>query len=137
MRWDFQRILGLDLNDWLRGERDWSDFWDLKEQLPTFSKYRVAQLNDPDLIEYLAQQPDPKGSKPSIEEWDSLREMLSNTNDLLLKILYATAHDDPSNAPRVPRPEYPHQARRREIKREKRLALARRIVPHEFQGGEG
>lgn len=126
----------MDLNDWLRGERDWRDFWDLKEQLPTGSHYRAAILKDPMVVEVLARQEDSKGGHPPVEDWDGVQSQLSTANDLLLKILYATAQQNPSEAPETPKPVYPHLQRRREMKAEKRRRLEMVLVPHEF-GDEG
>lgn len=124
------------MNDWLRGERDWRDLIEIVEQLPAGSKYQAARLQDPALVEFLATQDDDAGSSaPSVESWNPMREDMARIADLLLAILYATAHDD-STPPSTPRPAYPHLLRRDEIRREGLRELDLILVPHEFENGE-
>ena len=44
MRYDLHAHLGMDLNDWLRGDRDWRDLLDLLELLPDGAHYPAALL---------------------------------------------------------------------------------------------
>lgn len=133
LRWDLQCELGLDLNDWLRGDRDWQDLWDLKDQLPQGSKYRSAKLRDPDIVQALAQLPDPEQGPPPLEGFTPLVSRLANIEDLLLQLIYVTAHADASAAPSVPRPEIPHIAARaerdRNLKRAKSSRMEMQLIP--------
>lgn len=123
------------MNDWLRGERDWRDLMEVVEQLPSGSRYQAARLRDPAVVEYLAEQDDEGSSAaPSLESWNPMREQLATITDVLLSILYATAHDE-STPPVSPRPEYPHMLRRQEIRREGLRELDMILVPYEFEEG--
>lgn len=117
------------MNDWLRGERNWLDLWDLLDGLPQGSRYRSAQLHEPAVIERLAQMPDPTNEDFPLEGFDPLMSRLANLEDLLTQLIYATARADATGAPTAARPVLPHIARRREMKRGKRSALEAQLTP--------
>lgn len=52
-----------------------------------------------------------------LEGFSLLAGRLASIEDRLTQILWATAKADPSSAPSVPRPEYPHLALREEQRR--------------------
>lgn len=64
-----------------------------------------------------------------LEGFDPVMARLANIEDYLARILFATAHADPSGAPMAARPEMPHVARRREIKQRKARAIEMRLIP--------
>ncbi|RJO74174.1 hypothetical protein D5S18_18650 [Nocardia panacis] len=108
----------MDLNDWLRGERDWRDLWDLKDLLPMGSRYRSAKLRDPDIVDHMAAQPDPDDIDVPIEGFDIYIQHLVGIEDRLTQLLYITGAADPSTAPRSPRPRWPHLKRREELRKQ-------------------
>lgn len=69
---------------------------------------------------------------PSLEWWTPLRTHLVNIEDLLQRSMYVAAHADASTAPSAPRPIYPHMKRRKEIRKQKDVAMLSVLVPHEF-----
>ncbi|MEV6432570.1 hypothetical protein [Nocardia sp. NPDC051463] len=118
----------MDLNDWFRGERDWRDLWDLKDILPQGSRYRSAKLREPEVVEALAQLPEPTSTDIPLEGFDPLIARLANIEDLLNRLIFVTAHADAAAAPSAARPEMPHLALRRELKRRKATALEMRLI---------
>ncbi|WP_029932511.1 hypothetical protein [Nocardia otitidiscaviarum] len=133
MRWDLQEILGLDLNDWLRGERDWRDLWELIDGLRhrQGSRYRSAKLTDPDIVEMLATAELDENPEIPIEGFGPIDARLANLEDRLTQILYAVSRADSSMAPLTPRPTLPHEQRRQEIRRGRLRALESQLT-----GGE-
>ncbi|WP_228002137.1 hypothetical protein [Nocardia australiensis] len=76
--------------------------------------------------------PETAGPIP-LEGFDPLISRLANIEDLLTRVMYATAHADVATAPTAARPEPPHIQRRRELKRDKANAMELRLIP----GGDG
>lgn len=86
MRWDFHHYLQLDIDDWLRGERDWVSFFELAHFLPQGSAYKSALLEDRELAEKLLDQlagKRPKPQPPGFREYSTVVERLMNIEDLL------------------------------------------------------
>jgi hypothetical protein len=130
-----QKIYGLDLNEWLRGERHWLDLWDFISDLPIGSKYRSTKLSDPEFVEALASQPEPEDSPLPLDGWDAHLSRLANIEDLLWRLIYVSAHSDPSGAPAADRPEMPHVKRRREIQAQRKDARRHRVEMQLIPGG--
>lgn len=102
----------------MRGDRDWVDFWTLKSQLPSWSRYRAAKLYDPEIVEALANMPEPKDlAHPPLEGYDPVVARLDSLIDRVTQSMYLSGHQDPSKAPTMPRPVLPHEARRKEIRK--------------------
>ncbi|MGV9540930.1 hypothetical protein ACWDSF_06355 [Nocardia beijingensis] len=101
--------------------------WELKDELPQGSHYQSAKLRDPEIIEQLAAAPESSGSIP-LEGFDPVIARLANIEDLLARLMFVTAHADPSGAPSAARPEMPHVARRRELKQKKAKSLEMRLI---------
>lgn len=121
----------MDLNEWLRGERDWRELWEFKDQFREGSHYRAAKLRAPELVEAMAIAPDVKAKPPPLEDWTYLRQHLATIQDLLLKLIYVSGHTDPSKAPTTPTPELPWEARRMEIMAVKSSSIRAILVPWE------
>lgn len=123
----------LDINEWLRRERDWRDLYDLIDQLPFGSHYQAAKLHDPDLIEEMARKKDSdEVTPPALEDFDSLRMSFARVEDLLWKILYATARSD-QEPPSAPRPVMPWVKVRDELGSEDIMVLKMGLVPWEVE----
>lgn len=116
------------------GERDWQDLWDLKDELGQGSRYQSAKLQEPDTIDRLASLPDSDAAAVPLEGFDPLIARLANIEDWLARLVFVTAHADPTGAPSALRPEMPHVARRREIKAAKRNAFEMRLIPGGVDG---
>lgn len=72
--------------------------------------------------------PDPTSADIPLEGFSPLMSRLANLEDLLMRLIYTTAHADASTAPTAPRPEMPHIARRRELKRGRRNSLEQQLI---------
>lgn len=126
-------MLGVDLDDWLRGRRDWLVLWDWLDQLRRMpgTRYHAARLRDPREVERLARLPRaPRSARPApaLEDWTQDRADFADVKDLLTQVMYAVAHTDPSGAELVPRPVYPHVARRAEIEQERSEVAEMRVL---------
>src|SRR5699024_2108470 len=107
--------LGMDLNDWLRGERDWRDLFDLLGQLPDGAKYPSAVLMDREIAEATLdaeeadedadKRPDPVSKNPSLDGYTPLMAKLDNMLEVLIALQYTLAKQDPRKAPKAPRPK--------------------------------
>lgn len=110
MRYDLHANLGMDLNDWLRGDRDWRDLLDLLELLPDGAHYPAALLTDRELAELMLADEDedvrpPVPDKhPPLRGYTPLIAKLDDVIDILIALQATTAHSDPRKAGRVPRP---------------------------------
>jgi hypothetical protein len=124
----------VELIQFFRDERPWSQFWRLLEDLEKFgdSRYVRAQQNDPDVAEEWAKRELDKkeevGQKwrPEPEEWTLLHELTAQVRDRLgsLAALLAdlptgvkTRHSHPEPFPR-PETELDRAKRRLEAERE-------------------
>lgn len=120
-------MYGLDLNDWLRGERDWRDLFEYLDELPLGSRYVACLQEDEELAELVPERrerPTPAES-PSWREFDKQSYDMAEIKALLQQILVAACRGDPSAAgiePWVPKPAAD------QIHREKRLTKLRATV---------
>lgn len=97
-----QEILGLDLDDWFRGVRDWRTLLDFVEELPRGSRYRASLADDDDLAEAVIEADLPVSSAgPSLVGWTREMDVLADIQDLILLGLFRGSG---KSAPRVPRP---------------------------------
>lgn len=93
------------------------------------TRYGAAKLRDPDVIEALAQMPEPTESDIPLEGFGPIEARLANLEDRLTQLIYAVAHADPAGAPHTPRPRMPHVVRRGELRRESSRAFELQLIP--------
>lgn len=125
---DLQEKYGLDLNDWLRGERNWLDLLDFINDLRQGSRYVSARLRDPDTIEALANLPEPEPAEAPMEGFTPLIARMANIEELLWRLLYAVLRADPSTAPKAARPVIPHMKRREEVQRSRLRSVVSKLL---------
>lgn len=99
----------LDLLDFFRGVHSWRKLKVLVDRLPAASAYREAMLNDPEIAEEIAAQPEVVGPPPS-PAWSSytperaaLDNMIDRLGDLIVAVI-ATAGGKPPTIPPLVRP---------------------------------
>ena len=106
----------MDLGDWLRGERDWRDLYDLADLLPDGSRYLAAILSDRDIAEQIVDDEEreeeriggrrPRPDKhPPLVGYTAIMAKIDDVLDVLISLQATTAHADPRNAGKVPRPQ--------------------------------
>lgn len=101
----------MDLNEWLRGERDWRDLVDLLGEMPEGGRYVSAVLGDREHAEAAldAEDPDarpaPASKHPPLAGYTPLFAKLDDLLEVLIALQYTTAHQDPRKAPKIPRPK--------------------------------
>jgi hypothetical protein len=101
----------LDLNEWLRGERDWRDLFDLEPYLrrQQGSAYFAALIEDEDMAEAMVgpdgelDLPEPPENPPHFG-WTPKRADDAEIKDLLWKLIYVTARSE-KKPPEVSRPK--------------------------------
>lgn len=64
-----------------------------------------------------------------MEGFTPLMAKLTNIEDRLVQVIYATLHQDPSNAPLSPRPVLPHEKKRNEMRRGWLRSAVGRLIP--------
>lgn len=125
----------MDLNDWLRGQRDWLELVEFMGRIERYgrgSHYRAAKLRDPQLVEHMALRGDQSTApKPTLEEFDSLRAEFAEIKDILWIIAYTAGRSDPKHAPKAARPEMPWEPRRAELMSDKSRWIRSQMVPWE------
>lgn len=114
MRYDFHAHLGLELGDWLRGERDWRDLFDLADLLPDGSRYLSAVLSDRDIAEQIVDSEEaeeeimgrrrPTAKNPPLTGYTAVLAKFDDVLDVLISLQATTAQADPRKAGRVSRP---------------------------------
>ncbi|BAH52294.1 hypothetical protein [Rhodococcus opacus] len=124
---------GYDLNQWFRDERDWRELFELKDQFPPGSAYKSALMEDDEIAEYLANQPESPPANPDdpipFRWFDPTAQRLTDMIDLLVKVVYASAGNDPNAAPTAPRPVPKHVLIRRERKRKRLRNRVSQLIP--------
>lgn len=83
--------------------------------MPAGSRYQSARLRDPDVAAALAEMDE--DDEVPLEGFGPLLGRLASIEDRLTQLLWATAKTDPSAAPAVPRPQYPHLVLREDNRR--------------------
>lgn len=78
--------MGVELGEFFRGERRWSQFHRLLRGLPWHSLYRRAVQDDPDVAEAYAKRVTDVSvfdapESPSLREWDEFRELAADIAD--------------------------------------------------------
>lgn len=123
----------MDLNDWLRGERDWRDLFDLLSQLPDGSRYTAAVLSDKELAGAAldAQDPDakpaPPQKHPNLAGYTPMIGKLDDVLNVLIALQYTLAKQDPRKAPKAPRPKTAYELLSDERQRERIQNMAHRL----------
>ncbi|MEV4155409.1 hypothetical protein AB0J48_20500 [Nocardia salmonicida] len=127
-------ILGLDLDDWLRGERDWVTLWEFAERIRARpgTAYGSAILQDPEVVEALAAEEESDGDLP-IEGFGFLESRLATIEDRVTQLLWVSSKSDPAGAPRAARPVYPHIELREGMRRARMTNLEHQLIP---EGGD-
>lgn len=107
----------MDLGDWLRGERDWRDLFDLLDEMPYGSRYSAAMLMDREIAEQIVDAeeeaaeaagdvaPERREYRPPLAGYSPLMQKLDDVLDVLITSQATQAHADPRNAGKVPRPQ--------------------------------
>lgn len=93
------------MNEWLRGERHWGEFWELKEQLSFGSEFFAAQLEDQELAEQAADLPEPPPAPPSMRGYSPLLRKLDDVLDAIRGLHGATVGANPGDITPVERPK--------------------------------
>ncbi|MBF6328730.1 hypothetical protein [Nocardia transvalensis] len=129
-------ILHLDLDDWLRGARDWRELWEFRDRLRNRagSAYQAALLQDPEVVAALAAQEDDDSNTVPIEGFGPIEARLANIEDRLIQLIYAVARVDSTAAPTAARPQYPHIHLREHARREDLRDLERQLIPKRGDG---
>lgn len=101
--------MGLDLVDFFRGRHSWRKLRLILDRLPTSSAYREAVLDDPEVAEFLARQPetDHGPAAPRLSEYDVERALLTDIYDRLGAVIEAIVASNGGKPPRIhpsPRP---------------------------------
>lgn len=112
MRFDLHAHLGLDLDEWLRGERDWRSLFDLLELIPDGAHYPSAIFSDREIAERIAEDEElEEGSarkstdrSPPLRGYTPLMAKIDDLIDVLMVIQATAAKADPRKAGKVPRP---------------------------------
>ncbi|MEY8577209.1 hypothetical protein AALI21_02735 [Corynebacteriaceae bacterium 6-324] len=97
-----QHYLGLDLDEWFRGQRDWRTLQELIDELPRGSHYRAAIADDDEIAELVFELNPKQQTTPPLEGWTSEIEALTAINNTLLQLLYRGSDARP---PLFPAPE--------------------------------
>lgn len=90
LRYDFHHYLHQDIDDWLRGERDWRSFAELAHELPQGSRFKAAQRHDREIAEAMwdaldGQRPPPPPD-PTFDDYDKTVEKLTDLVDVVSAI---------------------------------------------------
>lgn len=131
LEWDFLDK-GLTALDWVRGLRDWREFYRIKSRLGQGTAYFSAVANDPEVAELLAEQPEERGGSytPPAEGWTPLVNWMATLDDRLLMIqasvVGAKAHEYTLN----PRPEYEVDRVRRKKAVRKLRKVQQQLLPY-------
>lgn len=75
-------------------------------------------MQDPDVVEALANLPESKEVvPPPLEGYGPIVARLDHLIDRVTQLLYMTGHQDVGSAPETPRPQYPHEVKRRQLRK--------------------
>lgn len=125
-------MCGADLDDWLSGERDWTEFWDLKDLLPLGSHYTSALYDDDEIADLLAEKMSDTPTRESLRGFNREMYLLTRGFNALLGPLAALAGAQPADVGFLKGPQSAidrAKKRRREVQRSKTLA---KVLPHQF-----
>lgn len=95
--------------------------------------YSSAVLQDPDVVEALAAEPDDESTDVPIEGFGPLAARLAALEDRLTQAVWLLAKADPAGAPRAARPVYPHIQLREDMRRARMTRLEHQLIP---EGGD-
>ena len=114
----------MDLDEWLRGERDWRTLFDLLGQLPDGAKYPSAVLMDREIAEATLdaeaededpdKRPAPASKNPPLNGYTPLMAKLDDLLEVMIAVQYTLAKQDPRKAPKAPRPKTAYEVVRDE-----------------------
>lgn len=95
--------------DFFRGVHSWRKLANLLDRLPLSSAYREAWSNDPEVADFLLDQPEPPPSRPQVplSEYDTQTALLADVLDRLGDVIVAvvgSAGGKPPKLPPAPRP---------------------------------
>lgn len=119
----------LDLDEWLRGERDWRNLFDLLDWVPRGGAYWSALAEDRELAEEMfdPDAPDPEPAQyPPHFGWTDLRADLAEMKDLILQAIYVSARSE-KPPPTVPRPRPAIEVLKEQAARVRHSDFARRL----------
>lgn len=105
----------LDINEWLRGERDWAEFFELRDFLPDGSAFRAALLEDWEVAEAMWQTyggERPPKPEPSFRGLTTEVLNLMDIKDLVTTVLSAVANQ---KVPRHPRPKSAYEKKKESV----------------------
>lgn len=99
----------MDLIDFFRGRHSWRKLHNILTRLPLSSHYRTAVLDDPEVAEQLAAQPEPKGQpRPALSEFGPEVALLTDIKDRLAEVIAAVISTVPgSKPPKIPQSPRP------------------------------
>lgn len=137
LEWDFQAVLRVDVNDWLRGERDWRQFYRFRQRLPQGGAYWAKKFGDRDLAQELwdalpadKRKPTPAGP-PDLFGWSSIAEALADIKDQLILVRVASTGSGSDSVKFTKRPVPAFEKLRREYKTGKLGNALSQLLPHD------
>lgn len=95
--------------------------------------YSSAVLQDPDVVEALAAEPDDESPDLPIEGFGLIESRLAAMEDRLTQAVWLLSKADPAGAPRAARPVYPHLELREVMRRQRMTRLENLLIP---EGGD-
>lgn len=106
MRFDFHRYLGIDIDDFFLGTRNWVTFVELVGELPRGGNYGTAVLDDDDMLQAQIEAfgPPEPAKRPPLKGWGPLQSNFADVKDLLNVLISVSARSDKPVRPQ-PRPE--------------------------------
>jgi hypothetical protein len=130
IEWDLHER-SLDLLDFFRGKHSWRKLANLLERLPMSSAFREAMLDDPEVAEELAKQPEAKEpGRPRLSEFDThtalLTDILDRLGDVFAAVIVTSGGRQPKVKP-APRPLTGVARFREQAARQKHLALVAEV----------
>lgn len=85
-------MYGLDINEWLRGDRNWCDFAELLDELPADKRYKAAMYEDEELAELSGEyEPPEPPDAPSFRDFNGLRYDMARLISLIETLIRITA----------------------------------------------
>lgn len=91
--------------------------------------YGSAVLQDPDVVEALAAEPDDESADLPIEGFGLIESRLAALEDRVTQAVWLLAKADPAGAPRAARPVYPHIQMREDKRRARMTRLEHQLIP--------
>jgi hypothetical protein len=125
--------MGVDLLDFFRGRRSWRQLALILDRLPLSSAYREAWIDDPEVAEAIASQPEPPSTgrpRLPLSEYDTHASLLADVLDRLgdvVSVLMQQNGGKPPKVPPAPRPETGVERARRRLEDKRHADLVAEV----------